>query len=167
MSTEKDTLWHTRGVNPLALAHAQHLLRNLHNGPALAENPFVAGLGVGAVRRMLAHLDSRMAEEAAHRFRDSSLARQYEIFRRCDLRGEPHTAVAADLGISRRQFYRERRQIAHRIAAFFSGEQSDTARMHAAIRLARRELLHGRPSAALIILDGLGVPDECRELKPA
>lgn len=152
MSTRPDTLWQTGGVNSIesslaslivtvvrgdavppgtaaepALAHAQHLLRNLHNGPALSENPFVAGLGIGPVRDVLEHLCAALGEEAAGGARDSSVVRQYEIFRRCDLAGEPHSSVAAALGISRRQFYRERRQIAHRVAEAFSGARLASA----------------------------------------
>lgn len=35
--------------------------------------------------------------------------RRHAILTRCDLEGEPHKRVAADLGLSMRQFYRERR----------------------------------------------------------
>lgn len=34
---------------------------------------------------------------------------------RCDLRGEKHATVAADLGISLREFYRERRRALERL----------------------------------------------------
>jgi hypothetical protein len=42
-------------------------------------------------------------------------SRQRAIVTRCDLRGEKHAAVARDLGISLREFYRERRRAFERL----------------------------------------------------
>jgi hypothetical protein len=42
-------------------------------------------------------------------------ARQRAIVTRCDLRGEKHATVARDLGISLREFYRERRRALERL----------------------------------------------------
>lgn len=109
------------------LKHAQHLLRHLHDPPALEENPLFQTWGAGAVRKMLERLCATMASAADQHARDSSVVRQYEIFRRCDLMGEPHAAVASDLGVSRRQFYRERRILARRVADLFTPPAPETS----------------------------------------
>ena len=49
--------------------------------------------------------------------RNVHFARQRAIVTRCDLRGEKHAAVAADLGVSPREFYRERRRAFERLLA--------------------------------------------------
>lgn len=107
-------------MNDRTLEHAQRLLRHADNPLVLQENPLTESLDAGAVRRMLEQLCAMMADEARQHVRDTSVVRRYEIFRRCDLAGEPHSVVASDLGISRRQFYRERRIIARRVSDFFA-----------------------------------------------
>ena len=48
---------------------------------------------------------------------NSSIARLRAILRRCDLQGEDHEQVARELGISRRQFYRERQRAIEELGA--------------------------------------------------
>ncbi|MBV8116367.1 MAG: hypothetical protein JOZ01_00235, partial [Candidatus Eremiobacteraeota bacterium] len=63
------------------------------------------------------------AEHAVGRLceRDNG-ARLHAILTRCDVRGETHKAVAADLGLSRRQFYRDLATARHLIAKEIRGE---------------------------------------------
>jgi tetratricopeptide (TPR) repeat protein len=49
--------------------------------------------------------------------RNIHFARQRAIVTRCDLRGDKHATVAGDLGISLREFYRERRRAFERLLA--------------------------------------------------
>lgn len=149
--------------NDLNLEHAQHLLRHLHDPLALDRNPLMERLGIGAVRKILERLCAAMENEAIQHPRDSSIVRQYEIFRRCDLAREPHAKVAGDLGISRRQFYRERRRIAGRVADAFAQLASNATALEAMaqgeltrlIRLARWELERGNVRAAMAVLDAV------------
>ena len=64
-----------------------------------------------AVLSAIATLDTELDARNVH------FARQRAIVTRCDLRGEKHAAVAADLGISLREFYRERRRGFERLLA--------------------------------------------------
>jgi tetratricopeptide (TPR) repeat protein len=64
-----------------------------------------------AVLSAVATLDTDLNARNVH------FARQRAIVTRCDLRGEKHAAVAADLGISPREFYRERRRAFERLLA--------------------------------------------------
>jgi tetratricopeptide (TPR) repeat protein len=97
----------------------QHLLRNLNNFPALRKNALVASLRVRSgltgqalharVRAIVTqHLD--MLAQLHSIDRDVDRAKRWRaIVERCDLNGEAHEAVADSLGLSRAQFYRERR----------------------------------------------------------
>lgn len=49
-------------------------------------------------------------------------ARLYAIVTRCDVGGEAHKAVSADLGLSRRQFYRDLASARHAVAQEIRGE---------------------------------------------
>ena len=62
-----------------------------------------------AVLSAVATLDSGPSGRNVH------FARQRAIVTRCDLRGEKHATVAGDLGISVREFYRERRRAFERL----------------------------------------------------
>jgi tetratricopeptide (TPR) repeat protein len=64
-----------------------------------------------AVLSAVATLDTDLNSRNVH------FARQRAIITRCDLRGEKHAAVAADLGVSLREFYRERRRAFERLLA--------------------------------------------------
>jgi hypothetical protein len=94
----------------------RHLLRHLNDARQLRRNPltrdaFAAGSEAGAletvgarVARALAAMDARVPCE-----RRWQSARQLAILMRVDVRRHAAVRVAADLGLSARQFYRERR----------------------------------------------------------
>jgi tetratricopeptide (TPR) repeat protein len=162
-----------RAVDPVALA-AQHLLRHLDDPVALGRNRLVSSLfdqGDGA--RLSADAMNRihaLIRQCAERLRtDSGPARegresrerQYQILMRCDLGREPHGAVAGDLALSRRQFYRERREASGYLARFLvEYARERAARPHAvsldpfALELSRAKALRlageaGRSEAVL------------------
>ena len=105
----------------------RHLLRNLDDAPELRRNSLVAHLFgftldpetdclvVAGIRRtlegLLPHLNSR------HR----------TILEQCDLLGRPHKAVASELGLERRQFYRERRRLRQRVGEWLATAGADPA----------------------------------------
>jgi hypothetical protein len=103
-----------------------HLLRHLDDAHALEQNQLIAQrrLDVAAVRRLLraaaADLLSRDGGPAS-----AHAMRQHAILTRCDLNGEPHKQVAADCGLSMRQFYRERRTMISRLAALLAERFDD------------------------------------------
>lgn len=99
---------------------------------ALGRNPLVSSLfGQGDGARLSVDATNRVEAlilECAEQLRaDASpesgrerRERQYQILARCDLRGESHITVAAALALSRRQFYRERREASGYLARFLS-----------------------------------------------
>lgn len=108
-----------------------HLLRNLDDPRALAENELVAPIfrssgtarptrrnarqALASVRRLLrAAAGDLLAREGGPA--EVRALRQHVILTRCDLMGEPHKRVAAECGLSMRQFYRERRAMIARLA---------------------------------------------------
>ena len=109
------------------------LLRDLENPERLRGNPLAApffaeaesrGAISGGEREAIAHLRSHIAsslaafDSGARRGKSAEhLRRQRTIISHCDLGGEPHKNVAAALGISMRQFYRERTAALRRLAA--------------------------------------------------
>ena len=108
---------------PQDIDACMHMLRHLDDVMALRRNPLVAPLFGRArserlPRRALAQQTQRLrsiveaAAEALHNDEaagDSILRdRKYHILRRCDLQREDRETVMRDLGISRRQFYRDR-----------------------------------------------------------
>ncbi|HYL26228.1 MAG TPA: hypothetical protein VEW74_00265 [Candidatus Nitrosotalea sp.] len=104
-------------ANPARSAYAatRHLLRNLHNSRELRRNPLVraefAGRTAGeALRAIATRVDSALREVGS--------ARQVAILLRVDTERHDARSVAADLALSMRQFYRERR---HAHAAFHAG----------------------------------------------
>ncbi len=109
-------------------AAARHALVNLDNERELRCNPLVRGesLAYGNLRLIvLTALESFGSTGPATNKRDL----RYAILVRCDLGGESHQSVIAAMEISRRQFYRERREallcvgdsIERRVAAATSG----------------------------------------------
>ncbi len=75
-----------------------------------------------AVLSAVATLDTELSARNVH------FARQRAIVTRCDLRGEKHAAVAADLGVSLREFYRERRRALERLLANLESNLRDAQR---------------------------------------
>lgn len=139
----------------------RHLLRHLGDAHALAQNELIAPqrLDVAAVRRLL------RAAAADILMRDGGPAsphamRQHTILTRCDLMGEPHKCVAAECGLSMRQFYRERRTMIARLARLLAERFNDRAGGPAfaldvaALELARARFLQyaGYPECALVVL---------------
>jgi len=99
----------------------RRLLRVLGNPVALRRDPLAARL-VGAGKADVAALQERadrvlaivraslssMCSHAGARAANDRMRRAAAIVERCDLAGGSHDDVAADLGIARRQFYRDR-----------------------------------------------------------
>ena len=117
-----------------------HLLRHLHDGVALRANPIAAryfqksasggvvseDLEADALTRVHAALSAALERVFVHGGDERTRARAFRqrtIVERCDLVGEPHANVAADLGLSRREFYRERKRARERLAGYFISEQ--------------------------------------------
>jgi len=118
----------TPGVAELD-ATVRHLLRNLGDIEALRGNRITARffdaaastepdrLVLARIRRRIEGLADRLESEAAwYPHRADSLRRQRNILEACDLGGRPHKVVAAELGLERRQFYRERERLRRRVA---------------------------------------------------
>lgn len=78
-----------------------------------------------AVLSAVATLDTELNARNVH------FARQRAIVTRCDLRGEKHATVAADLGVSLREFYRERRRAFERLLANL---ESNLCELHPPVR---------------------------------
>jgi tetratricopeptide (TPR) repeat protein len=111
------------------------LLRNLDLPSRLRQNDLVAQCFAGIREADDAELAGRtialrikaivlasiasLETDAASSLRGS---RQRSIMERCDLRHEIHSAVALDLGISLREFYRERRRAMERLAVLVRAE---------------------------------------------
>ena len=110
-------------------AGVRHLLRNLDNPAALRTNPLVAHLfdpvanskadrlAIAQIRRKIEGIAKQLeCEAAAYPRRSEILRRQQTILEECDLGGRSHKVVARQLGLERRQFYRERRMVRRRVA---------------------------------------------------
>ncbi|MGZ3497054.1 MAG: hypothetical protein ACXWNK_12050 [Vulcanimicrobiaceae bacterium] len=120
-------------VSQLSPIHkaCRHLLRHLDDPRALATNALVGPVfqhdRAGKItrknsRRTLASVRGLLRVVANDllardgRITTTTTMRQHQILLRCDLAGEPHKLVAADLGLSMRQFYRERQVMIERLA---------------------------------------------------
>ncbi|MGA8535683.1 MAG: hypothetical protein WB615_16360 [Candidatus Tumulicola sp.] len=103
-------------------------MRRLDDPESVRRNPLVRGAfsrpraGIAAVDENVMLLRIRAAVLSAVATLNTGLnarnvhyARQRAIVTRCDLRGEKHAAVAVDLGVSLREFYRERRRAFERL----------------------------------------------------
>lgn len=96
-----------------AVTACRHLLRYLDRPAALAANPI--------------YRSSLDPDIPLHRVRDALRAsamhlneRDRAILLRCDVAHEPHKKVAFELGLSMRQFYRDRAAMISRLAAVMS-----------------------------------------------
>ena len=137
----------------------RHLLRHIGNPRQLRSNPLVAQLFADApdhnrdrvvVRRLRAMIaeamDALLQEADDDPKRAEILRRRRTIVLRCDLGGEPHKRVAAELGIDRRYFYRERRRARDHIARLFplDAAAGDWGRAAVAIDRVDLSLTHAR-----------------------
>jgi tetratricopeptide (TPR) repeat protein len=115
---------------PPALVALATLLHDIDDCTAVVGNalvvPYEGDAGGGDAGAQLLHLRVRAALLAAvasldargpGQVADARAARQRAIVARCDLRREKHAAVARDLGICLRHFYRERRVALERLLA--------------------------------------------------
>jgi hypothetical protein len=92
---------------------ARHALAHLANENELSRNPLLCENAApmphdaarAATLRALESLAPAGTNEAVRKHR-----RYYDILVRCDVRGEPHKQTFDALGLSRRQFYRERHE---------------------------------------------------------
>lgn len=121
----------------------RHLFHHLDDANALRKNPLVSRYFEENASGRLSHAQHRAALgyirsliiAAAGRCRESDIAghqkeralRQFTIIERCCLKGEPIADVAAELGISLRQCYRERSAICLRVASFIRREREHRA----------------------------------------
>lgn len=103
-----------------------HLLAALHDAEALGEHPYARrayarlpealshkarlAAAVQAVRAAVRQAVDRLAPANG-----SVSPRHHAVVSRCDLRREPHRAVARELGVSRSQFYRDLAEGRHRV----------------------------------------------------
>lgn len=100
-------------------AAVRHLLRHLHDAAELRLNPlaenFFSGKGfddedpLPRIRECVLTAIARCFDENGSGRARVHLERQREIILRCDVAGEPDKSVLRDLGLERRQFYREKR----------------------------------------------------------
>ena len=118
---------------PQDIDACMHMLRHLDDVMALRRNPLVAPLfgrarSERSPRRALAQQTQRLrsiVEAASEALRNDETAgdsilrdRKYHILRRCDLQREDRETVMRDLGISRRQFYRDRAAACEYVAGY-------------------------------------------------
>jgi|GEM_PF-6032844 len=106
----------------------RHLLRHLDEPPVLRENELVAQLfregadlhyAMSAVRGLLRAAANTLVD-SEHGHVDDTALRHHAILTRCDLAGEPHKRVAAQLGLSMRHFYRERGEMVAWLAEYLA-----------------------------------------------
>jgi tetratricopeptide (TPR) repeat protein len=159
-----------------------HLLRHLDDPAALRRNPLAAHFfsgntgsrarlpaaereALGRVRKLV----RAAAEALRHSGRDDTrqfrAERQYAILLRCDLGRELHAKVAADLSLSLRQFYRERRTAREWVAARLAQPPESNVSVPPAhvdfdpyeFKIAHAHTLHdaGNYDAAIDLLRGL------------
>ncbi len=97
----------------LRYAAARRLLRDLDEEHALRLNPLLAAYADESHDRLRARVLRAVERLDPGLAATTSLERRYrlhQILVRCDLNGDSHKEVAAALGISRRQFYLDRRE---------------------------------------------------------
>ena len=147
------------------------LLAVLHDAEALGEHPYAQrayarlpdslshaarlAAAVQAVRAAVRHAVDRLTLANG-----SITPRHHAVVSRCDLRREPHRAVARELGVSRSQFYRDLAEGRHRVDQDVL-ERLDSIRAdcadqpserHELVRSAYALALAGNPSAATALL---------------
>jgi tetratricopeptide (TPR) repeat protein len=164
------------------IASVRRLLRRLNDPDELRANPLASRYFADAERvatsrglferTIIARVRAAVVSAVEglkdpHAGAQSRGARQRAIITRCDLRGDKHETVAQELGISRREFYRERRRAFERLGAALERELSaplEPIRIRPSeleLRLQYASSLHlvGRFDAALAELEILGAQD--------
>lgn len=155
----------------------QHLLRHIDDAHGLRSNAIVGHLFVTQGRHVHPLADqavlariravitgvANMLQSGNGARRAATARRQYAIITRCDLGGELHKIVAAELGLSERQFYRERQRACERLGEMLVRELSAPERPSTSVptefsmrfnsAVALRHL--GQLEAALALLRGL------------
>lgn len=141
----------------------RHLLRHIGDARAFATNPLAAPVVAEFRREKAAAVNRRAANYVRSVLRavaNDLPERQRIILTRCDLERQSHKRVAADLGLSMRQFYRERQALIESLAEILP----ERLRAHAAstasvvdvsaLELARARTLQygGDPTAATVLL---------------
>lgn len=106
-------------------AAVRHLLRHLHDAAQLRLNPLAEhffsreriddGDSLARVRASVMAAIARSFDENGSGRARVHLQRQREIILRCDVAGEPDKSVLRELGLERRQFYREKRLARQRL----------------------------------------------------
>jgi tetratricopeptide (TPR) repeat protein len=148
------------------LRNCRELLRHLAHPRRLHDNPLANRIwtACGLEPHRSAEADLTRCLEASVRLMLSGLPlRQRIIIERCDLAGEVTVGVAADLGISLRHLYRERKAaIASMAPHFTEGMRRDGLTAHVApdplalqLSLAARLEQNGQWVAAAEMLEGL------------
>jgi len=165
-------------TDPNQVKEVLHLLRHIDDAVGLRSNAIVGHLFVereqhvhppadqailARIRAVIIGATNLLKSETGARRASASARRQYAIITRCDLGGELHKIVAAELGLSERQFYRARHRACMRLGEmlereFTAVERSDapiptemSMRFNSAVSL--RHL--GQLDAALRLLQGL------------
>lgn len=105
-----------------AVSACKHLLRHLWDAKALHGNALAEAFLLDS-RRSLSDLRAtvmticeELTKANSGAADDDRLTRRRQIVIRCDLGRQPHAHVARDLGLSMRQFYRERSEICEQVA---------------------------------------------------
>jgi len=170
-------------------AAAQHLLRHLDDPAGLRHNALVSPLfekveGASRISAVLGRVQDLVRRCADTLRADTSggesserRERQYQILVRCDLGSEAHDAVAADLHLSRRQFYRERKEASEFLARFVEeyvrerfAQTQHVSLDRFALEVARAKALRlaGEPSASERVLRDLIASDDgfARKVEP-
>ncbi len=96
----------------LRYTNARRLLRDLDDPEALRRNPLLASYAAEPHDRLRARILRAIEKLNPGRAAAKASDRRYRLYQtlvRCDLQGETHKAVASELGISRSQFYADRR----------------------------------------------------------
>jgi tetratricopeptide (TPR) repeat protein len=168
----------SRVVDARALA-AQHLLRHLDDPQALSRNPLVVplfdqGNGAGRLTAEALNRIQTAIRQCAEQLRGDSRSgdresreRQYQILLRCDLGREAHLVVAASLALSRRQFYRERRQASEYLAHFLVEYARRTAVRPQAVSIDRFSLESARAKFLRMAGEVRGAQEALRDLVAA
>jgi hypothetical protein len=155
---------------------AQHLLRHLDDPAGLRANALVGPLFeqveggsrtstvLGKVQDLVGRCAEQLRTDADGPESRERRERQYRILTRCDLGSEQRDAVAADLGLSRRQFYRERKEASEYLARFVAEYVRERLAQTQHVRLDRFALEVARAKALRLAGEAPGSERVLRDL---